>query len=115
MFNNKSSVDVAEEQYDVNHHTKGGSMAKAIVDSKSKKSAKSTKTEATSKKAASFDVDDLPQNIAILINGDQQVIGSWKEFKSGSLGYNANGKVLIDGQKFQLSCNLVLVGSKPSK
>lgn len=87
-------------------------MAKAIL--KEKKD-KSSKASATPKQKPSFDVDDLPQNIAIVINGDQQVIGSWKEFKSGSLGYNANGKVLIDGQKFQLSCNLVLVGSKPSK
>ena len=94
--------------------TKGGIMAKAIVDSKKSKKS-SSKAEAPAKKAVELDVDDLPQNIAILINGDQQVIGSWKEFKSGSLGYNANGKVLIDGQKFQLSCNLVLVGSKPSK
>lgn len=89
-------------------------MAKAIVDDK--KSKKSSKDAASpSKKAPTLDIDDLPQNIAIVINGDQQTIGSWKEFKSGSLGYNANGKVLIGGQKFQLSCNLVLVGSKPDK
>lgn len=113
MFDNKTSDGIAEEQYDANHHTKGGTMAKAIIEKKSTK--KSTKPAAESKSKPSFDVDDLPQNIAIVINGDQQVIGSWKEFKSGSLGYNANGKVLIEGQKFQLSCNLVLVGSKPSK
>lgn len=35
-----------------------------------------------------------------------------KRFATGSAGYNANGKVMIDGKLYQVSCNLVLIGSK---
>ncbi len=35
------------------------------------------------------------------------------EFKTGSRGYRANGKVSISGARHQLSLNLVEIGSKP--
>lgn len=36
-----------------------------------------------------------------------------KTFSTGSRGFNANGKVTIDGKRYQLSANLVEIGSKP--
>lgn len=43
-----------------------------------------------------------------------QVMAPAKEFKTGSLGYYANGKVLnpITGDRFQVGCNIILIGSK---
>lgn len=54
--------------------------------------------------------------ITILIDG-VPVVGNVKEFSTGSVGYNANGKVTLQNQngeavKYQLSCNLTAVGSK---
>lgn len=50
--------------------------------------------------------------ITVMI-GDQPLIGIFKEFSTGSKGWNANGKAVIDGEKCQVSCNIVVVGSKP--
>ena len=36
-----------------------------------------------------------------------------KQFKSGSDGFYAGGKVEIDGTRYQVSCSVVRVGSKP--
>ena len=36
-----------------------------------------------------------------------------KTFKSGSTGHYAGGKITIDGTKYQVSCSIVEVGSKP--
>lgn len=33
-------------------------------------------------------------------------------FSTGSAGYNANGKVMIEGRMYQVSCNLIAIGSK---
>ncbi len=55
---------------------------------------------------------ELPEAITVQIDG-QSIICSLREFSSGSKGYNANGKVLIGGKKFQVSGNMILVGSKP--
>lgn len=35
-----------------------------------------------------------------------------QRFSTGSAGWNANGKVVIDGRMYQVSCNLVAIGSK---
>jgi len=35
-----------------------------------------------------------------------------RAFSTGSYGYGANGKVLIGGERFQVSANATLVGSK---
>lgn len=43
-----------------------------------------------------------------------QIMAPYKEFKTGSTGYYANGK-LIDpktGNRFQVGCNIILIGSK---
>jgi len=55
-------------------------------------------------------------NITILIDG-VPVVGQVKAFSTGSVGYNANGKVTLqltngDVMKYQLSMNLTAVGSK---
>lgn len=34
-------------------------------------------------------------------------------FKSGSSGYFAGGKIEIEGKKYQVSCSVVEIGSKP--
>jgi hypothetical protein len=49
--------------------------------------------------------------IAIQVEG-QSVVCTPRQFSSGSVGYNASGKVLIDGHKVQVGGNLVVVGSK---
>ncbi|HPH96812.1 MAG TPA: hypothetical protein PKW33_08945 [Anaerolineaceae bacterium] len=36
-----------------------------------------------------------------------------KEFKTGSRGFYANGKVEIDGKRYQVQIQLVEIGSKP--
>jgi len=35
-----------------------------------------------------------------------------KTFKTGSRGHFVNGKVTIDGKRYQLQCQLVEIGSK---
>lgn len=37
-----------------------------------------------------------------------------RPFKTGSRGFNASGKVTIDGKRYQVSCNLIEIGSKPT-
>lgn len=37
--------------------------------------------------------------------------GATNPFSTGSLGYNASGKVVIDGKRYQVSCNLIEVDS----
>ena len=36
-----------------------------------------------------------------------------KDFKTGSKGFYANGKVEIDGKRYQVQVQLVEIGSKP--
>jgi len=38
-----------------------------------------------------------------------------KTFKTGSRGYYAGGKCEFHGRKFQVSCSIVEIGSKPEK
>lgn len=54
--------------------------------------------------------------IIIMIDG-QPLAGNVKAFSTGSLGYNANGKVTIplqdgEAQKYQVSLNITAIGSK---
>ena len=61
--------------------------------------------------AQMLDVDDL-KPIQLTIDG--QVLNALpKEFSSGSKGYYANGKVMIDGRMCQVGCNITIIGSKP--
>lgn len=37
-----------------------------------------------------------------------------RQFKSGSIGFGTYGKVVIDGERYQVSCSVVKIGSKPA-
>ena len=56
-------------------------------------------------------LDKMKMAIPVTIDG-QALIGSKKQFKKGSVGYNTSGKIIIDGVVCQVSCNIVAVGSK---
>ena len=43
---------------------------------------------------------------------DPEIEASSKPFSSGSCGYFAAGKVVIDGKRYQVSCSVVEIGSK---
>lgn len=59
-------------------------------------------------------LDELPNAVDAgeVLRG---LIGSKREFSSGSVGYNVNGKIIIGGLKHTVSCNIVAVGSKSVK
>ncbi len=38
-----------------------------------------------------------------------------KQFKTGSRGFYANGKLEIDGKRYQVQVQLVEIGSKPAE
>jgi hypothetical protein len=38
-----------------------------------------------------------------------------KTFKTGSIGYYAGGKIVLDGERYQVSVSVVKVGSKPQE
>lgn len=74
----------------------------------------SKKSEKTKQLPTRKQLDDAVAAIAIAIDG-QGLSGTKKEFSSGSVGWNGNGKVVISGLSCQVSCNVVIVGSKDSK
>jgi hypothetical protein len=38
-----------------------------------------------------------------------------RTFKTGSRGYYDNGKIVIDGKRYQVGANIVEIGSKPKE
>jgi len=38
-----------------------------------------------------------------------------RPFKSGSRGWFASGKITLDGKRYQVSCSVVEIGSKPAQ
>jgi hypothetical protein len=54
-------------------------------------------------------------NIAnIQLNGDKQnFILDKKDFKTGSKGYYGTGKMVAGGKRYQISIQVVEIGSKP--
>jgi hypothetical protein len=52
------------------------------------------------------------RELLVSIEG-QSVFASPKTFQTGSVGWNINGKVLIDGRRCQVSGNITVIGSKP--
>jgi hypothetical protein len=56
-------------------------------------------------------------NIAsIQLNGDKQsFILDKKDFKTGSRGYYGTGKMVAGGKKYQISIQVVEIGSKPKE
>ena len=75
---------------------------------------KEEKGEKKKQLPTSKQLDDAPAAVAVTVDG-QAVSGTKKEFSSGSVGWNANGKVVIGGLQCQVSCNIVIVGSKDVK
>lgn len=57
--------------------------------------------------------------IAELKTAEGNIIGTFtlppKDFKTGSKGFYANGKLEIDGKRYQAQIQLVEIGSKPAK
>jgi hypothetical protein len=51
--------------------------------------------------------------VAAVVNGKQvgEILASPKHFGTGSDGYFASDKVLINGAKYQVTCNIVRVHS----
>lgn len=71
-----------------------------------KEGGKKPKVQVTEKQ-----LDDAVSVIEVVVGG-QTLIGEKKEFSSGSVGWNVNGKVVISGLKCQVSANIIIVGSK---
>lgn len=52
---------------------------------------------------------------AVVVNGVQNSVDSKeKTFSTGSRGFWIGGRVQIDGKRYQMSGNLVEIGSKPA-
>lgn len=45
--------------------------------------------------------------------GSSDLFAASKTFSTGSIGFWAGGKVELNGKKYQISCNIVEIGSKP--
>lgn len=59
-------------------------------------------------------LDDAPSSVSLAVDG-QTIVGEKREYSSGSVGWNVSGKVVIGGLQCQVSCNIVIVGSKDVK
>jgi hypothetical protein len=77
------------------------------------KAQKKISKELQAAKAQVVDASDMEETIPVTIAG-QSLIGMFRTFTSGSKGYNVNGKVMLNGLKCQVSCNIVVIGSKPA-
>jgi len=84
-------------------------MAKTKTKEKEKEEKKGgakQKTQVTAKQ-----IDDAAPSVEVVVDG-QKLLGEKKDFSSGSVGWNVNGKVVISGLKCQVSANIIIVGSK---
>lgn len=80
--------------------------------------AKAKESEGTTKEVKE-PVGDGPHTVVLEVRTQTgevwgQILAPAKEFKTGSSGYYANGK-LIDpktGSRYQVGCNIILIGSK---
>ena len=66
-------------------------------------------------KIGDFKMSDV--NMAtIQLNGDKKnFIIDKKDFKTGSRGYYGTGKMVAGGKKYQISIQVVEIGSKPKR
>jgi hypothetical protein len=59
-------------------------------------------------------VSEQANMATIQLNGDKQnFIIDKKDFKTGSKGYYGTGKMVAGGKKYQISIQVVEIGSKP--
>jgi ribosomal protein S26 len=92
--------------------TKVAAKSSTSTKSKGKAKVEELKTDKKGKVLPTREaIDKMKMAIPVVIDG-QPLIGSKKQFKKGSVGYNTSGKVIIDGCVCQVSCNIVVVGSK---
>jgi hypothetical protein len=61
--------------------------------------------------------DESTNKVVVFLNGKKETfLLKEKEFGSGSKGFNANGKFSDEsGKRYQLSANIVEIGTKPKK
>lgn len=90
-----------------------GKEVKKMAKEKTKKDAAKKEKEKGSGLTVEM-VDNAPLSVKASIE-DQPIVGTKKEFSSGSVGWNFNGKVVIGGLKCQVSANVIIVGSKNLK
>jgi len=61
-------------------------------------------------------MSEQPNMVTIQLCGDKQnFIIDKKDFKTGSRGYYGTGKMVAGGKKYQVSINVVEIGSKPKE
>jgi hypothetical protein len=61
-------------------------------------------------------MSEQPNMATIQLNGDKQnFIIDKKDFKTGSRGYYGTGKMVAGGKKYQISIQVVEIGSKPKE
>ena len=51
--------------------------------------------------------------ITATIDG-QTIVCSERTFSTGSVGYYGTGKIVLDGDRYQVSVQMVKIGSKPT-
>ena len=68
---------------------------------------------ATVKNPAELDLVDLPVNIPVSFGDDKAAAAESRQFSSGSLGWYLGGKGEIAGHRVQITCSIVIIGSKP--
>lgn len=73
---------------------------------------KKTETTETKEVLTMKDLKDMPQAVSLVVEG-QTIVATLRTFASGSIGYYANGKIVVGGKKIQVGANLIIVGTKP--
>lgn len=73
------------------------------------------------KKAAAPKQQAVRETLEMRI-ADQPMSAIWKRqkdgtdgFSTGSKGWSAMGKIVVDGVRCQVSCNIIIIGSKPAE
>jgi hypothetical protein len=51
--------------------------------------------------------------VTLSLDTGGQIVATAKTFSSGSVGFYAGDKVMIDGERYQVSLSVVKIGSKP--
>ena len=60
-------------------------------------------------------MEKLQVTFTNLVTGkSSDLIANAKHFSTGSKGFWAGGKVEVNGVRYQVSCNIVEIGSKPA-
>lgn len=77
------------------------------------KESKKLSKEIKKTNAELVNIDDVRNIVNIDIEGNK-LSGNFREFTSGSKGWYISGKVMIDGVKCQVGCNIIVIGSKPA-